>query len=163
MGDENRRVLARFLGPETKKIIEVGTWLGLSARFMCDQAPNAKLFAIDHWKMWPEPGLRARFPNPWLQFVRDCWDYRDHIVPIRIESSIGIEFLGNLVVPPDLVYLDGAHDYATVLDDIQRIVRRWPNAVLVGDDWTWDGVRQAAQETFGERLNVDGNCWWVTP
>jgi hypothetical protein len=112
--------------------------------------------------MWPEPGLRTRFPSPWQQFIRDCWDYRDRIIPVRAESKIGIEFLGACGVTPDLVYLDGAHDYETVLDDIQRIVRRWPKAVLVGDDWTWDGVQQAAQETFSGRLGVDGNCWWVT-
>lgn len=164
MRDENQRVLPRFLGPKTKTIVEVGTWLGLSARFMLDRAPNAKLYAVDHWNGLPEPNLadwKTIAPDPWLQFTRDCWDYRDRIVPIRADSWAGIDALRDLV--PDLVYVDGGHAYERVHGDLTRIVARWPTTVIVGDDWDWDGVRQAAQEIFGERLNVDGNCWWVDP
>lgn len=159
---ENERVLRRFLGPEVKTIVEIGTWLGLSARFMLDHAPNATLYAVDHWEGLPELEWQHIAPDPWAQFTRDCWNYRKRIVPVRMRSSDGIEHLADRITP-DLIYLDGGHDYEVVADDIRRIQARWPGVLLIADDWDWDGVRRAAEEAYGARLNVEGNCWWVEP
>lgn len=192
MNDENKRVLASFLNAETKTIVEIGTWLGLSARFMLDRAPNARLYAVDHWDglplvEWkgfglPEAEWKKLAPDPWAQFVRDSWEYRGRLVPIRMDSWRGIETLSKIKgVNPDLVYIDGGHGYERVLGDITRVRGAWPDAVVVGDDWTWPGVKQAVEEfvdadesiglckagsarSAGPRnVVIDGNCWWFVP
>jgi hypothetical protein len=177
MGAENKRVLGRFLGEshqflgeQPKTIVEIGTWLGLSARFMCCLAPNATVYAIDHWNGIPNtPEAAAVTADPWSQFVRDCWDYRDQIVPVRGDSWAGIGWVAkhlaaSRIWPPDLVYIDADHTFEKVVGDIRRVQGEWPRARIVGDDWTWPGVRQAVEFCFDEgRYNVDGNCWWVEP
>jgi hypothetical protein len=186
MNEENRRVLSSHLSAATATVVEIGTWLGLSARFICDAAPNATLYAVDHWNGLPlvewkgfgllETEWKKLAPDPWAQFVRDCWAYRERIVPVRTDSWAGIEYLAGRFaradkrIIPDLVYIDGGHGYERVLGDIVRVRRAWPRAVIVGDDWTWPGVKQAVEELFKardlvgvDRHRVDGNAWWVSP
>lgn len=42
-------VLKELLGPSTRVVIELGTWLGRSTAFIADAAPNAVIFAVDLW------------------------------------------------------------------------------------------------------------------
>ena len=51
--DCNARLLRRFLGPRTRLIVELGSWLGKSARFMLAAAPRATVICIDHWAHAP--------------------------------------------------------------------------------------------------------------
>jgi hypothetical protein len=166
LNDENRRTLASALTNDTTVVVEVGTWLGLSARYMCDLAPSATLYAVDHWLGSPEhigvPEWECFLPTLWDQFVADCWDYRDRIVPVRGESLDGLQLLHGMGVEPDLIYLDGGHGYEQVRSDIEAITLLFPGVALIGDDWGWEGVRTAAVEHFGrDRIVVDGNCWCV--
>jgi SAM-dependent methyltransferase len=47
--DGARQVLTQAISPETKLVVELGTWLGKSTRFIADLAPSAVVIAIDHW------------------------------------------------------------------------------------------------------------------
>jgi SAM-dependent methyltransferase len=51
----------------------------------------------------------------------------------------------------DFIYIDGAHDYTSVRDDI----RAWwpvlqPNGILAGHDWTEQAVHAGVKEAVGE-------------
>jgi len=67
---------------------------------------------------------------------------------------------------PDLVYVDGAHEYAEVLADISawwKLLRI--GGILLGDDFAWPGVKKAAEE-FAQSVNatlVTGrhSKWWL--
>ena len=51
----------------------------------------------------------------------------------------------------DLIYLDGSHEEEDVYQDIVAwwdLVSR--GGVLVGDDWSWDGVRMAVSRFASE-------------
>ena len=45
----HRVVLSHVLNDSTSEVIELGSWLGKSTRFICDRAPNALLYAVDIW------------------------------------------------------------------------------------------------------------------
>lgn len=55
-------------------------------------------------------------------------------------------------VAADFIYLDASHEEEDVYEDIQNY---WevlaPGGILLGDDWTWDGVRLAAQRFAKEQ------------
>ena len=42
-------IMAALMGPHTKCVLELGSWLGKSTTFICERAPNAHVFAIDLW------------------------------------------------------------------------------------------------------------------
>ena len=42
-------VLSHFLNEKTRVVVEMGSWLGKSTRFISSVAPNAFVFAIDKW------------------------------------------------------------------------------------------------------------------
>jgi hypothetical protein len=95
-------------------------------------------------------------------FLANCWDYRQRIVPVRLDSLEGLAEVAQHGILPDVVYLDGDHTYEAVYADVQLIRRLFPAATLVGDDWDWEGVRAAVEQVAresGGRVGVHGTAW----
>jgi hypothetical protein len=42
-------VLAELLSSQTRCVLELGSWLGSSTRFIADHAPNAVIICVDLW------------------------------------------------------------------------------------------------------------------
>lgn len=143
-----QEMLARFLSTETKLVIELGSWLGLSTRFIASRAPRATVIAIDHWKGSPEhqhdPGLSELLPKLYETFLVNCWNDRARIIPVRSGTLEGLERVARHGLQPDLIYVDADHRFEGVTADLQAIGRLFPRAIIVGDDWNWEGVRRAA-------------------
>jgi len=60
-------------------------------------------------------------------------------------------------VEPDAVYIDAAHDTASVTADVLTAARLWPGANLVGDDYGWRSVQDAIRHCarcLGETHNL---------
>ena len=87
------------------------------------------------------------------------------VVPVRMYSVMAAQILD---IKADLIYIDAAHDYQNVLDDIMA----WhphltQGGVMCGDDWSlYEGVSkavlQAAKELNVKVYGVD-NFWWFEP
>lgn len=96
-------------------------------------------------------------------FLTNCWDYRDRLVPVRQNSVDGIQAVYETGWVPDLIYLDGGHDYEDVAADLKVLQQCYPQVPIVGDDWWWGGVRQALQETSEQHDRVltvvEGLAW----
>lgn len=170
MNPENQETLKGHLTPKTRIVVEVGSWLGLSTRFLAEHAPNATVIAIDHWLGSVEHLLdkqsRQRLPGLYDEFVVNCWDYRNQIVPVRTDSGSGLKLVYAFGLSPDLLYLDASHEYEDVKSDLERILNLFPNSILVGDDFDWTGVERAVRETALARslaFESKGKCYWILP
>jgi hypothetical protein len=143
-------VLARELSEETKLVVELGAWLGMSSRFIAEHAPNATVVSVDHWKGSPEhrtqEEFRAVLPTLYESFLEQCWTYRDQIVPLRMTSLEGLQTVADFGLTPDLVYIDAEHSHPAVTSELELARHLFPGAVLVGDDYDWEGVACAANE-----------------
>lgn len=142
-------------------VIEVGSWLGASTRFIAQNLPKgAKLYAIDTWLgSFDEEVhmLDIRLPILYQLFLSNVVHagLSNIIIPVRMNS---IEASKALNVKADLIYLDAAHDTKSVYEDI---LAWYPHlnegGVLCGDDWAWstvrEGVLQAAEELKKEVVN----------
>jgi len=135
-------------------VIEVGSWLGSSARFMAERLPEGgKLYAVDTWKGSPLEDIHMRdprLPHLYQLFLSNVKHagLTNVIIPIRMDS---VEASKALDVQADFIYLDAAHDAESVYQDI---IAWYPHlkdgGVFCGDDWGWgsvqEGVIRAADE-----------------
>jgi hypothetical protein len=161
-----RRLLAGALSGETRLVVELGAWLGLSTRWLADHAPGATVVTIDHWRGSPEhharPAWRALLPTLYETFLAMCWPYRDRVIPLRLTTLAGLQVVADYRLCPDLVYVDAEHSYQAVLSELELAGRLFPTAALVGDDYPHPPVR-AAVDDFARRhglaIRADGNGW----
>jgi hypothetical protein len=167
---DTRKVLADTVSPDSRFIVEVGSWLGRSTRYIADLAPKARIAAIDHWVGSPEhthdPELVPLLPRLYETFLSESWDYRDRVIPVKAKSVEGLKKVADAGLTPDLIFIDADHSYEAVRADVTMALQLFPKTPLVGDDWDWPGVRQAVEELARERtlkLEVRGVGWRILP
>lgn len=176
-GGENAHVLSQVISEKKPKyILEMGSWNGSgSTQFILNRAPDAHVVCIDHWSTDENDYVQKEFDinevrKIWNHieilfetFLVNTWDYQNRLTPLKAKTVNGLQTLGKLNIPFDIIYIDAHHDYESVLHDIKVSYKLWPNATIVGDDYTWPGVRQAAHE-FADKHNLNlvvvGNCWY---
>jgi hypothetical protein len=163
-----RALLAEELSGETRLVVELGAWLGLTTRFLADGAPKAVVAAIDHWLGSPEhrarPEWAALLPTLHEAFLALCWPYRGRVVPMRMTTLAGLHLLGDYGLAPDLIYVDAEHSYEAVLSELELSARLFPRAALVGNGHPLGPVRAAVEEFAGRRglgVRTAGSGWKV--
>lgn len=171
----NGPTLGKFVSPQNKVVVELGSWLGSSTRFILQHAINAKVIAIDHWSndikdygnggstdASSDPGIE-KIGTLWETFLVNCWDYKDRLYPVRAYTQDGLKKLKDYDIVADVVYIDASHSYEDVLADITLSRELWPNAQIVGDDYAWESVRRAVHEYAdknGFKVVAEENCWY---
>lgn len=155
--------------------VEVGTHLGDFASFIRRHWEGSLLICVDPWDA-PKNGIagaeRCRMAGQALKSVGGEFT----LVP-KTSAAAAAEF-ASVGVRLDWVYIDGLHDFANVLVDIDAwwpLVK--PGGIIAGHDWVvdgwhmpdvplvasdtrtdegeWFGVRKATLERFGiEQLHV---------
>jgi hypothetical protein len=152
-------------------LVEVGSWKGRSAAFMCteirDQQKPVYFFCVDTWKgtsSGPDaPAHRAVVDSlggdMFDTFHRNMEHWRGLYLPLRMTSRQASELFPNKGV--DFVFLDANHTTEGVLEDIDcwkpKVI---PGGVLAGNDYEWESVKKAVDDRFPDR-KVSGNNWYV--
>jgi predicted O-methyltransferase YrrM len=160
-----------------KYILELGSWTGAgSTKYILNESPDSYVVCVDHWSkdyndyVQKEYGIEKVknelgdiIPTLWETFLVNMWDYQNRLIPIKAKTIDGLKTLSSLNIPFDLIYIDAHHDYENVLQDIKTINKLWPNAFIVGDDYTWEGVKKAVHEFANAndlKVIVEDNCWF---
>jgi hypothetical protein len=150
-------------------IVEIGVWKGSSTVFMANElkkyALSSVVIAVDTWlgssEHWTGPSradlsfLDAR-PDLYHKFLSNVIraQVSDYVVPLPIDSLNAAQILRSLDLNPQMIHLDGGHDYESVMADL----RVWwpilaPGGIFVGDDYyvngMWADVRKAFDNFFG--------------
>lgn len=157
---------ACLLEKPAKVVIEVGSWLGSSTRFIAERVgEEGKVYAIDTWLGSPDEIVHMQDPRlPYLYqlFLSNVKHagLTSIIIPVRMKS---LEAAKGLNVMADLVYIDASHNEESVYKDIIA----WnshlePSGIMCGDDWTWDSVRRGvirAANQLNRKIYAVGNFW----
>jgi hypothetical protein len=149
-------------------IVEIGVWKGGSVLTMARRIRDLKIDGVvigvdtwlgawDHWindEWFPHlaigqgrPMMQAKFMN---NVIRE--DLVDYIVPFPLDSVNAAQVLRARGVSPNMIHLDGGHDYEAVMTDLKCW---WPlladGGYFIGDDYqdAWPGVQRACDEFFG--------------
>ncbi|MBP0446095.1 class I SAM-dependent methyltransferase [Roseomonas sp. SSH11] len=161
---------------------DIGVWKGQSvarlAEAMRQERPDSALLAIDtflgspgHWdrtrpdRIVESLGLVHGWPSLYWQFLSNMVlsGHAERVVPLPQTSDNAVVILKHLRIRADLIHIDAAHEYDPVRRDIENY---WPllrgGGIMIGDDYPWPGVKQAADEfaaVKGLQLEVDGPKW----
>jgi hypothetical protein len=154
-----------LLEQQPRVVIEVGSWLGLSTRFIAHHIPvEGKVYAVDTWLGSDEAAHHQdpRLPYLYQLFLSNVKHARltHKIIPIRMRS---LEAAQALDVKADLIYIDAAHDEENVYLDIMAWYPHLTfNGVICGDDWGWESVRKGvirAASELNRTIYATGNFW----
>jgi len=176
-GWNSTSVVFRMLIEEIKPrlIVEVGSWLGASAIHMARQC-DAEIVCVDTWlgspEMWGrnsdcyrQLGIEHGRPTIYDQFLSNVIHSRlqSTITPFPQTSQNAACWFYGSPIKPDLVYIDGSHEYEAVKADIASwasVVRL--GGVLFGDDMNacWPGVEAAVVDS-GFPFERHGEKWVV--
>jgi hypothetical protein len=178
----NHPCFKEFLSPHfnPKLIVEVGSWMGGSARAMTsvvlDYAQDFEVVCIDTWLGSEEhwvgdqhyPGNRLNLvngrPTLYQQFLSNNVHkgLDPYITPFPIDSQNGFVAFTKLGLYPDAVYIDAGHDYRSVKNDLSNwasILKK--GGVLIGDDWHHPPIKQAVGELFGKVYDRREKFVWI--
>ena len=152
-------------------IAEIGSWTGRSTLALACNT-TGKVFAVDTWNGSDNGDLKDVIANHYPGWVFD--QFRQNTEDC---TNIYVKRLPSLVAARlfepqtfDLVFIDAAHDYVSVLNDIRTwlpLLKR--GGILCGHDYCderWPGVTKAVDELFPHRLlmtpnNGERSIWWT--
>ena len=158
---------------QTARFVEVGAWKGQSAAFMAVEIINSgkdiEFHVVDTWEgseeHWDpespsfEPILKEQgtiFPI----FKNNLSPVWNKINPVQSSSLKAAERFEDKSL--DFVYIDAAHDYENVKNDIKAWLPKIKDMGLIaGDDYAWEGVAKAVKETFKDNFIVEANNNWI--
>lgn len=187
MSNHAKRVIDLIERIDAKRVAEVGVYRGETSAAILRNCPNVHLLMVDQWTSvtagdYLQTGdQRARDTQAGHDRAReiayaltDSWSARRSIAPIASLQAASLEAACRSIGTGqqlDLVFIDAAHDYHSVVDDIAAwapLVR--PGGILCGHDFghrRFGGVQQAVREFVEPRgldLTVDkhSTVWWVT-
>ena len=165
----NEQLFDKYVTEDMEVIVDVGTWLGWSAREFVKRTKTGLIYTIDNWS-GVQSAHTFSIPSSVLEnlkdvFIANSWEYRDRIRMIECDTIEGITLVWGLEPKVDLVYVDASHEYEDVYGDISKALACWPDAQVIGDDYhpiDWPGVVQAVKDYAREYdFEVDeiGTCW----
>ncbi|WP_230530858.1 class I SAM-dependent methyltransferase [Microvirga roseola] len=149
-------------------VVEIGVWKGNSTITMASAmkaldldgvviAVDTWLGAWDHWitdEWFEHLNLVNGYPALYRTFATNVVEagLQDYVLPLPLDSTNAANVLRHFGVEPDIVHIDGGHDYNAVVSDLSEwwpMIR--PGGILIGDDYPyWDGVRTAFDDFFAE-------------
>jgi predicted O-methyltransferase YrrM len=148
--------LREAIADRPRIVIEVGVWKGASVIFMAgllrEIAAEGVVIAIDtflgSWEHWLNPDWRAAlefeagYPALFRTFQRNvvAAGVADYVVPLPLDSANAAALLDRTRIAADVIHIDAAHDYGSVLADLRAWwPRLLPGGVLIADDYDEDG------------------------
>ncbi len=154
--------------PKNGRFLEIGSFLGRGLACMAELRPDVEIWAIDPLLGGPSEGYTGEHGYT-DQIQKAGGLFRAFIATLRAHSPNTLERVKLLrcrsdeVKPAglDMIFIDGAHDYLSVLMDIRR-ARDWtnPGGIISGHDYRdgFPGVVQAVKEATAG-IEVMGTCW----
>jgi hypothetical protein len=151
--------------------VEVGTWKGMSAAFMCVEIINSgkkiRFDCVDPWTGSEEHQKGKMYEDKdvlngtlYETFLKNMEPVKGHYNPIKLPSVDAAKLYEDESL--DFVFIDGAHDYDNVRKDIEAWLPKVKKGkMLTGHDWSVGGVKRAVTDTLplNEISLIRGICW----
>ena len=149
-------------------LVEIGSWKGASAISLAQMMkPDSLVIAVDTWlgsiehrehkgHYYDSYRMKNGYPQLYYTFLGNVKraGLRHKVLPFPNGSLIAARWFAANNLQPDLVYIDGSHDFEDVFLDLNHwydIIKT--GGAVFGDDFGWPSVRTAL-ETFRRINNI---------
>lgn len=146
-------------------LVELGSWKGQSTEWFLKTYSGLRVVAIDHWKGSAEHhrmAVKKDLPKLYEIFVGNMWGYRERLIPMRETTSQGLRLVSKYGLQVEAIYVDAAHDYESVCNDIEDSIKLFPGSLLLGDDYPYHDVKSAVTDTAKKHnrlIRTKGRIW----
>jgi len=149
-----------------KCIVEVGSYLGRSTIALAENT-EGQVFCFDNWKGIQEDHLpvdtRENLFDIFKQNINGLLE-SGKVNPIIVNhemTDVIDQILFQREIRPDMVFIDGCHEYKRVKSDIEFWLKRLNGkGLLCGHDILWEGVNIAVKELLPSAITVEGTSIW---
>lgn len=141
--------------PTESTFVEVGSWKGRSAAYMCVEIVNSgkdiEFYCVDSWNDWWNEQENCGVKNLYSTFLKNLEPVAPYFKPLKLNSlDAAIKFKDESI---DFVFLDAGHDYESVKSDILAWYPKIKQGgILAGHDYfpnhPTDDVYDAVNELF---------------
>ena len=139
--------------------LEIGSYFGVSTRHIASLLPEgSKLYAIDTWEY---------YAGQYEQFLSNMIisGLAPKVTPMKQRSDNAIKFFKQFNKTFDFIYVDGDHETAGVVSDLENYFPILSETgIICGDDWLLLTVRAAVQQ-FAQKYDLtiyaDCNFWFL--
>jgi predicted O-methyltransferase YrrM len=122
----NRTMMAAVLGDIGLKVgAEIGVAQGDHAKTLCEQNPGVKLYCVDIWDSYPGYYVYANKIKRYFEEAKAKLASYNVVIVKKFSMDAVRDFPDESL---DFVYIDGAHDFKNVADDICE----WTKKVRIG-------------------------------
>lgn len=139
---------------EMDSIVEVGSWKGRSTHALLSGCKGT-VYAVDTWKGSKDeqdgPHVEATVHEILPQFKENLKEFKNLEIAEMESVEAAKQFEDGSI---DMVFIDGAHDYKSVKEDIEAWMPK-AKKLICGHDWQWHTVQEAVTEKFGVPDQVD--------
>lgn len=136
-----------LLAKEARLVIEVGTFIGSSARAMLSaMSPDGRLVCVDTFAGTPNT-FTAQVPGKlaYLCARQQLQEFGDRAIVVTAASQEAARLVATGI--SDLVFIDAAHDYKSVMADIKDWLRALrPGGIMAGHDFSDDSLKYPEAE-----------------
>lgn len=135
-------ILSKIEPEKVKKIVEIGSWEGMSTNFLALAFPGASIACVDTWAGADEHVSGDAASAETLKaiertFDQNTLDFANQITKFKMRS---FDFFASRKPEDqfDLIYIDGSHDAEDVIfDAFLSFGALKPGGFLIFDDYLW--------------------------
>jgi len=146
--------------------VEIGSWKGKSSSYMGVEIINSgkriKFDCVDTWEGSEEHTSEngSEYDSKLKEkdylygvFLKNIEPVKSVINPIRMKSIEASKLYDDESL--DFVFIDAAHDYQSVKEDIEHWFPKIKyGGWISGDDYDWEGVNRAVEYHFGNKVTI---------
>lgn len=155
--------------PETSWFVEVGSWKGRSAAFMCVEIANSgkaiRFDCVDTWQGSSEHQAGGGCEDVdcitgqlMQRFLENMEPAQGQFTPLQMNSLQAAKLYKDASL--DFVFIDAAHEYESVRADILAWLPKIKSGgYLAGHDYFMADVIKAVKETIPQAQPYHPSCW----